>query len=147
VKNQAWPNGAGRHRRLIAHAIGNGSDSMRSPSGIISLAALALCAGAPVGMGDPVDGPAGPCVDVQIGNMRVLDFDCLNRQFRLQADRQHMAAGPVAPAGAGSSSISVGTANQAAAQQMMGNAFGRSATPQRPAPQSFIPALQHAGAH
>ena len=120
---------------------------MRSPLGIISLAALALCVGARPALADPQAGGSSPCVDVQIGNDRLLDFDCLNRQFRLQADRQHMAAAPPAPIGAGSSSISVGTANQAAAQQMMGNAFGKSATPQRPAPQTFIPALPHAGAH
>lgn len=124
---------------------------MRSPLGIISWAALALCAGARMAAADPpVRGdavPGGPCVDVQIGNDRVLDFDCLNRQFRIQADRQHTAAAPAAPIGAGSSSTSVGTANQAAAQQMMGDAFGKSAKPQRPAPQSFVPALPRTGAH
>lgn len=129
---------------------------MRSPLGIISLAALALCAGASLAVAEPLAQggatpggatQAGPCVDVQIGNDRTLDFDCLNRQFRLQADRQQMAATPAAPIGAGSSSTAVGTANQAAAQQMMGNAFGKSSQPQRPAPQSFVPALPKAGAH
>jgi len=124
---------------------------MRSPLGIISLAALALCAGAGLAVAEPpAQGEAtqgGPCVDVQIGNDRTLDFDCLNRQLRLQADRQHMPATPAAPIGAGSSSTAVGAANQAAAQQMMGNAFGKSSQPQRPAPQSFVPALSKAGAH
>jgi hypothetical protein len=120
---------------------------MRSPLGIILLAALALCAGGRLAAADPPAGGGSPCVDVQIGNDRVLDFDCLNRQFRLQADRQHTAVTPTAPIGAGSSSTSVGTANQAAAQQMMGNAFGKSAQPQRPAPQTFVPALQRTGGH
>ena len=121
---------------------------MRSSLGIISLAALTLCAGARLAAAaDPPagGGNAGPCVDVQIGSDRVLDFDCLNRQFRLQADHQHMAT-PTAPIGAGSSSTATGAANQAAAQQMMGDAFGKSAKPQRPPPQAFVPALR-TGAH
>ena len=122
---------------------------MRSSLGIISLIALALCVGARLAAADPPaqSGSAGPCVDVQIGNDRVLDFDCLNRQFRVQADHQHMGSTPVAPIGAGSSSTATGTANQAAAQQMMGDAFGKSTKPQRPPPQTFVPALPRAGAH
>lgn len=122
---------------------------MRSPLGIISLAALALYAGACRAAADPKtgSGDAGPCVDVQVGNERVLDFDCINRQFRLQADRAHMAPAPAAPIDARSSSTATGTANQAAAQQMMGDAFGKSAEPQRPAPPVFAPSLPRAGAH
>lgn len=122
---------------------------MRSPLGIISLAALALCAGAGPAVADPPaqGGNTGPCVDVRIGNDRALDFDCLNRQFRLGADRQHMALPPAAPIGAGSSSTATGAANLAAAQQMMGSAFGKSAQPQRPAPPVFVPALPRAGTH
>ena len=122
---------------------------MRLPLGIILLAALVLCAGAhPAAAAPPAQGGnAGPCVEVQIGNDRALDFDCINRQFRLQADREHMATAPAAPIGAGSSSTATGTANTAAAQQMMGDAFGKSAQPQRPAPQTFVPALPRAGAH
>jgi len=122
---------------------------MRSSLGIISLAALALGIGARLAVADPpVRGDdTGPCVDVQIGNDRALDFDCINRQLRLKADRQHMAPAPTAPIGAGSPSTATGTANQAAAQQMMGDAFGKSSQPQRPAPQVFVPPLPHAGAH
>jgi hypothetical protein len=147
--NQPWSKGVARGTRLIAHSIGNGSSSMRSPLGIISLAALALCLGARSVAADPTaqGRDTGPCVEVQIGNDRALDFDCLNRQLRLQADRQKMTPPPTAPIGAGSSSTATGAANQAAAQQMMGDAFGKSPHPQRPAPQTFVPALPHAGAH
>ena len=121
---------------------------MRSPLGIISLAALAFCAGMRLAAADPpAGGDAGPCVEVQIGNERLLDFDCINRQFRLQADRQHMAPAPAAPVDARSSSTATGTANQAAAQQMMGDAFGKSAAPQRPPPQTYVPALPRVGGH
>jgi hypothetical protein len=58
-----------------------------------------------------------------------------------------MAPVPSAPVVARSSSTATGAANQAAAQQMMGNAFGKSPRPQRPAPQVFVPSLPRAGAH
>jgi hypothetical protein len=53
----------------------------------------------------------------------------------------------MAPIDAHSSSTAAGTANQAAAEQMMGDAFGKSAKPQRPPPSVFVPALPRAGAH
>ena len=127
---------------------------MRSSLGIILLAVLALCVGSrPVAADPPVlGGPGngstgGPCVDVQVGNERVPDFDCINRQFRAQVEHAHMAPPPAAPIDAHSSSTQVGTANQAAAEQMMGNEFGKSAQPQRPAPPTFVPSLPRTGAH
>jgi hypothetical protein len=121
---------------------------MRSSSGIVFVSALALCAALGPAMADPLPGAdAGPCVDVQVGNERVLDFDCINRQFRLQSDRRHLAPGPTAPIDAHSSSPATGAANQAAAEQMMGDAFGKSAQPQRPPPPAFAPPLPRAGAH
>ena len=123
---------------------------MRTSLGIILLAALALCAGSRAIAADQPAGSNttnGPCVDVQVGNERVPDYDCINRQFRLQADHAHTAPPAVAPIDTHSSSTAVGVANQAAAEQMMGNAFGKSAQPQRPAPPAFVPALPHTGAH
>ena len=123
---------------------------MRSSLGSILLVALALWAGGPACAADPPAGSnptGGPCVDVQVGNERVPDYDCINRQFRLQAEHAHALAPPVAPVDTHSSSTAVGTANQAAAQQMMGSAFGKSAQPQRPPPPAFVPALPGAGAH
>ena len=117
---------------------------------IISLAGLALCMRACLAAADPPahgGGDGGPCVEVQVGNERTLDFDCINRQLRLQVERQHLAPVPTAPIDARSSSTAVGTANQAAAEQMMGDAFGKSAQPQRPAPPVFAPSLPRVGAH
>ncbi len=132
---------------------------MRSSLGIILLAALALCPGAgsaaadPPALGGTTTGGSGssstngPCVDVQVGDTRVPDFDCINRQFRLQVEHAHMVPPPAAPIDTHSSSIQVGTANQAAAEQMMGNEFGKSAHPQRPPPPAFVPALPRVSAH
>lgn len=123
---------------------------MRLSSGIILLAALALSPGmrAAAADGDQGGASGSVCVNVQIGNERVPDFDCINRQFRLQVEHIHTGAPvPVAPIDAHSSSITVGTANTAAAQQMMGNAFGKSAQPQRPPPPTFVPSLPRVGAH
>jgi hypothetical protein len=119
---------------------------MRSSLGIIPLTALALCAGLRVAAAEPAANADGPCVDVQVGNERVPDFDCINRKLRLQVEREHAVPAPTAPIDAHSSSTAVGTANQAAAQQMMGSAFGKSAQPQRPAP-VFVPSLPQTGAH
>ena len=123
---------------------------MRSSLGVIPLAALALCANLRGAAAEPPADKAdtdGPCVDVQVGNERAPDFDCINRKLRLQVEREHGVPAPTAPIDARSSSTAVGTANQAAAQQMMGSAFGKSAKPQRPAPPVFVPSLPQTGAH
>ncbi len=83
----------------------------------------------------------GPCVDVQVGSEYVSDIDCINRQLKLSVEQAHGLPTLGAPIGASSPSTAVGTANQAAAEQMMGNAFGKSAQPQRPHPPSFSPTL------
>ena len=83
-------------------------------------------------------GPA-PCVDVQVGNEHTPDLDCINQNLRKLSAGRQSGTQPVAPIAAGSSSVELGTANQAAAQQMMGNAFGKSAEAQRPHPTYINP--------
>jgi hypothetical protein len=119
---------------------------MRASLGILLAVALALGAPACMGQDKPAAG-GGPCVDVQVGNERVTDFDCVNRQFRLQAEQAHAAPALSAPLDARSPSTAVGAANQAAAEQTMGSAFGKSARPQRPPPPVFIAPLATPGAH
>jgi hypothetical protein len=75
---------------------------------------------------------AMPCVEVQIGQDRVSQMNCLNEAFRRSVEHEHKAPVPEAPITAQSASNKVGTFNNAAAQQMMGNAYGVSAVPQRP---------------
>jgi len=86
---------------------------------------------------------SGPCVDVRVGAEHVSDLDCINQNLRGMAAQQQglPQAAPVATG----SSVAVGTANVAAARQMMGNAFGKSAQPQRPHP-TFISPLPGAPA-
>jgi hypothetical protein len=120
---------------------------MRASLGIFLAAALSLGGRACLAQAAPADTGA-PCVDVQVGNERVSDLDCINRQLRLHVEQEHSAPAPSPPIDARSSSTAVGTANQAAAGQMMGNALGKSAQPQRPPPPVFVgPLTPSSGAH
>jgi hypothetical protein len=87
---------------------------------------------------------ATPCVDVEIGGDRSQYFKCLNEQLERGAEQEHKVQQPTAPLDARSPSNKVGTANDAAARQRMGNSFGTSATPQRPNPTYVNPLLQNA---
>ena len=73
-----------------------------------------------------------PCVEVQIGQDSASHMDCVNDALRRIVEREHNAPVPEAPVAANSASNKVGTFNDAAARQMMGDAFGVSAVPQRP---------------
>jgi len=81
----------------------------------------------------------GPCVDVQVGDQHTPDLDCINQNLRKFSAREQSGAQLAPPMAAGSSSVESGTVNQAAAQQMMGNAFGKSAAAQRPHPTYISP--------
>jgi len=124
----------------------SGSVPERAWLGIFMTAVISLCAPACLAQ-TPSSDEGGPCVDVQVGNERVADLECLNRQLKLHAEREHVLPPASAPIDARSSSTAVGTADQAAAEQMMGNAFGKSSQPQRPAPPIFVPPLPKPGAH
>jgi len=78
-----------------------------------------------------------PCVDVEIGGDRSAYFKCLNEQIQKNVEHERGTPQPTAPIDAQSPSNQVGTANDAAAREKMGNAFGKSATPQRPPPSVF----------
>jgi hypothetical protein len=73
-----------------------------------------------------------PCVEVQIGQDRASQMNCLNQAMQRAVEREHNTPIPEAPITAQSASNKVGVYNDAAARQMMGNAFGISAQPQRP---------------
>jgi hypothetical protein len=104
--------------------------------GFLALAVIgaALFAAGLSGADEPARSDASaPCVDVQVGGEHAGDLACLNQKLRAFAARQQGVT-VSAPVGTGSSSTAVGAANQAAAEQKMGNAFGKSAVPQRPNP-------------
>jgi len=118
---------------------------MRALIGAALTVALLLSVQAGHAQGASVD---APCVDVQVGTQHEPDLDCINRQFQLRAQHAHDAPVELAPIGAGSPSTAVGTANQAAAEEKMGSAFGKSAQPQRPQSPVFVsPLINPPGAH
>ena len=93
-------------------------------------------------------GSSMPCVEVQIGQDVASQMSCVNETLRRLVEHEHEAPGVEAPITAASSSNEVGTFNLAASQQMMGNAFGVSAHPQRPSntftsPLVNLPRLAH----
>ena len=84
-----------------------------------------------------------PCVEIQIGQYRASQMNCLNDAMRRAVEREHNTPIREAPITAQSASNKVGTYNDAAARQMMGNAFGISAQPQRPKTTFTNPLLRH----
>ena len=78
------------------------------------------------------DAHSMPCVEVQIGQDSTSHMDCVNEALKRAVEREHNTPLPEAPINAQSASNKVGTYNDAAARQMMGNAFGVSPIPQRP---------------
>jgi hypothetical protein len=97
---------------------------------VVVLIGAFVCAAAALAEDGPDSGP--PCVEVQIGQDSAAHLDCLNAAFQRQARREHAAPSPEAPVNARSSPNRVGLFNDTAAHQMMGNAYGVSAQPQRP---------------
>lgn len=89
----------------------------------------------------PSPAPGSTCVDVQIGNDRTPYLNCLNEELMKSVQREHGTPQPIAPLGATSSPNQIGTFNEAAARQRMGNAFGISPIPQRPPKPVFVSPL------
>jgi len=83
------------------------------------------------------------CVDVEVQGSRSLSFDCLNQQLRDVAHQQTDAPPAVSAkdvVGTGAPTA-VGTFSYTGTSIRMGNAFGKSATSQRPPAPSFTTAL------
>jgi hypothetical protein len=93
----------------------------------ISALAWSLLAGL-AGPGAAQETATQSCVDVRIGDERY--FTCLNSLLR-ESVPQHRAPQIEAPLTATSPSTAVGTFNEQAVRQMLGNNFGRSVQPQR----------------
>ena len=108
--------------------------------GALAFGAAALLASALAGAAaDDLSGSDGAsrdvCVDVRIGQETY--YDCLNQKLRRLAEQSHGA--PLeSSVTATSPAPAVGTYNQAATRERMGNAFGISAFPQRPPPPVYV---------
>lgn len=89
----------------------------------------------------PSPAPTSTCVDVQIGDDRTPYLNCLNDEMQKSVQRERGVPLPAAPLSANSSGNQIGTFNEAAARQRMGNAFGISPVPQRPPKPVFVSPL------
>jgi hypothetical protein len=84
----------------------------------------------------PVSGPAAadpPCVDVTIGADQTAYYECLNDTLKRNVtipDQRFLKA----PLEANAQPSRIGTYSEAAQRMRLGNSFGKSAIPQRPAP-------------
>jgi hypothetical protein len=96
--------------------------------------ALGVLATAPSGAASAADDAEQVCVDVRIGTEA--SYACLNDRLRQVANQSHFVANP-AEVTVTSPAPAVGTFNQAATAERLGNAFGHSVYPQRPAPPQF----------
>jgi hypothetical protein len=88
-----------------------------------------------------------PCVDVEIGQDRAAALNCMNDAIRAQVEHTQGTPSFSAPTDARSPGNQVGTFNNQAAQQQMGNAYGVSSKPQRPKAVFLSPVLPPAVAH
>jgi len=110
---------------------------------VLAFISVGLFVSSPSARGDAAS--AAPCVEVQIGQDIASHINCVNEALRRTVEHEHDAPIPEAPITAQSSSNKVGTFNDAAARQMMGNAFGVSSQPQRSKPTFASPLLHYAG--
>ncbi len=114
----------------------------RLPGGVAII--LSLIAAVPFASAGeaPASGGSQDCVEAEIGNDRASSLGCLNQNLERLVERTREAPSPAAPIDARSPSNVVGVANDAAAREKMGDAFGKSATPQRPQTIFTSPLLQ-----
>ena len=96
------------------------------------LVPVAILTGHAVAQEQSASTNAASCVDVQVGEDNSSHMNCVNEALKRAVEHEHNAPLPDVPISAQSASNKVGTYNDAAARQMMGNAFGVSAVPQRP---------------
>jgi hypothetical protein len=105
---------------------------MRIPA---TLVLLGLAMAAPkAAWAQPAPPPAAPgnCTDVQVGTAQ--SYDCINAQLGAVAkNTQRFSSDANAPVSASSPSNVVGTFNQSATANRLGQNFGKSVTPYRPA--------------
>jgi hypothetical protein len=105
----------------------------------IYLALLLGCAALPALANDPASG----CVEVEVAGRKEQSFACLGEKLLPPPGRR--TAPPAAPAAADAiaqrPANQLGIYNRAALEHRMGNAFGKSVTPQRPPPATFASPL------
>lgn len=79
------------------------------------------------------------CVDAEVDGARALSYDCLSQQLQPRAAAGNAASGAASEHLAMQPSNRVGTFNLSAERNRFGSNWGKSATPQRPAPPVAVP--------
>ncbi|WP_323120591.1 hypothetical protein [Burkholderia alba] len=102
-------------------------------------AALACCAGMLGAGAAHAQGGAPPpakpvCVETEVDGVRTLSYDCLSGQLAPKVEPGAAASQTAAEALAKQPSNRLGTFNFSAERNRFGSNWGKSATPQRPAP-------------
>jgi hypothetical protein len=83
--------------------------------------------------------PGKECVDVMVGSVQ--SYACLNQELQRLTEDRHRT-NPLPDVHVDSPAPATGTFNQAATRERLGNAFGHSVIPQRPAiPAPVLPML------
>ena len=114
---------------------------------LITLLPLALLASSASAEDSAKAVDQGQCVDVQIGEDRTAYLGCLNEAFERRVRQEHQMPQIDAPLGTRSSPNQVGGFNETSAREQMGNAYGNSPVPQRPAKPVFVNPLLPAQPH
>ncbi len=108
------------------------------------LVALAI-PGAVVGKPDKANAPPADksesCIEVRIAGEVATDFSCVNAAMKNTIDRSRRETKLDTTLGPQSSSAALGTFNIAAEKLRMGQNFGHSIYPYRPAPPVYAPIL------
>ncbi|WP_115527822.1 MULTISPECIES: hypothetical protein [Xanthomonas] len=113
-----------------------------TPSLWISVVLMTVIAAAPAAAASQAavtpnpDSQAAPCVEVQIGQTSTGRLSCLNQLLR-ETTARATGARQAAVTPATGSPIHLGQPTPAALRQRLGQAYGRSAQPQRPAPPRY----------
>ncbi|WP_376691054.1 hypothetical protein [Burkholderia stagnalis] len=97
-------------------------------------------AGHPPAAGSQPGAAAKPvCVDAEVDGRRALSYDCLSAQLKPKGTPQAGASQASTEGLAKAPSNRLGTFNLSAERNRFGTNWGKSATPQRPAPPVAVP--------
>lgn len=128
------------------NALGEGATSKTVLAIGTVLTALLLQAPAGAPRAQTVGAPASAaaskksvCVDAQVQGQRALSYDCLSEQLKPKPAAPSGASQSAAEALAKSPSNRLGTFNLSTERNRFGSNWGKSATPQRPAPSVVVP--------
>jgi hypothetical protein len=89
--------------------------------------------------GQPASAGKSVCVDAEVNGQRALSYDCLSTQLQPKPATSSGASQTPSEAAAQQPSNRVGTFNLSTEQNRFGSNWGKSATPQRPAPPVSVP--------